>query len=146
MAGGPRIRGQEVSVIITRDSVVETELTDIQSFSFTYQFEKKKDGFLGETAPRVDMVFMGVKGSIKMHLHTQDYFLFVEAVKAIAQRKTPDSFINVTGVLSFGNGETPSMVMEKDVFGDIPIDVSARGDFVTATHEFECSDCVAQFS
>lgn len=143
---GQRIKGQEVNVLVTRDAELETELTDIRSLEAAFQLEVKTDAFLGELTNRKDMIYNGIKGTISMHLHSQLYQQFVDGIIAIAQRKTPDSFINISGIFNFPNGDVLSLIFPEVVFGEIPLKVSARGDFVEATFAFEGSGYIPQYS
>ncbi len=93
-----RIKGQEVSIIITRGGELEAELVDVKSCEFTPQFEIKEQGYLGEKTNRHDDIFNGVKGSLELHIHSGDVFDFIQAIKDRAQRNAPDLVFNVAGV------------------------------------------------
>lgn len=132
-----RIRGQEISVLITRDSTLEDTLTDIQNFSLETQFEIKSQGYLGEKTNRKDFIFNGGKFDMLLHLHKQDWFFFWKAALDKAQRNTPDVIFNITGVFSFPNGETPTLLLPDCMFGPMPMNVPARGDYVSVKVEGE---------
>src|SRR5262245_45375144 len=99
MPTAQRIKGQEPTVIITRDGTVEAEITDIVSFEVADKLEIKEQGFLGETTNRHDYIFNGCKGNLEMQLHSQDWFLLKKAIKDKARRITPDVEINITSTL-----------------------------------------------
>ncbi len=133
-----RIKGQEVSVLLTRDTVLEETLTDVQNFNLTPEYEIKSAGYLGEKTNRKDYIFNGGKFDMELHLHKQDYFKYFVAVLDKAQRNTPDVVFNITGVFSFPNGDTPTLLLADVVFGPMPLNVSARGDYVKVKIEGEC--------
>jgi len=132
-----RLKGQEVSVLLTRDGTLEETLTNVQNFNLTAQFEVKSMGYLGEKTNRKDYIFNGGKFDLELHLHKQDYFKYFVALIDKAQRNTPDVIFNITGVFSFPNGETPTLLLADCVFGDTPLNVSARGDYVKVKLEGE---------
>jgi hypothetical protein len=135
-----RIRGQEVSVLIVRDGALEAELTDIQNFNLEIQTEIKSQGYLGEKSARKDDIFNGVKGDMELHLHSQDWFQFLNAVLDRAKRNTPDLVFNVSAVLFFPNGETPTITIPDVKFGPFPHNVPERGDYVKVKLDFEAED------
>lgn len=132
-----RIKGQEVSINLVRDSVVEDTITAIQDFEVTDVLAVISKGYLGEKSERKDMIYKGVKFSLKVHLQKQDYFAFRLGVINIAQRVTPDSSVSIVGVLNFPSGETPDFVIPDAQFGEIPMNVPARDDYVTVTLQGE---------
>ncbi len=135
-----RIKGQEVSIIITRGGDLEAELTDVKSCEFTPQFEIKEQGYLGEKTNRHDNVYNGVKGTLELHIHSGDVFDFLQAVKDKAQRTTPDMVFNVSGIFAFPSGETRTMTIPDAVFGSVPISTSDRGDYTAVKFEFAADD------
>lgn len=135
-----RIKGQEVSIIITRDGNPEQELVDIKSCEFTAEFEIKDEGYLGEKTNRKDEVFNGVKGSLELHIHSGDIFDFMQAVKDRAQRNTPDLVFNIAGIFAFPSGELRTATIPDVKFGAIPISTNARGDYTSVKLEFASED------
>jgi hypothetical protein len=135
-----RIKGQEVTILIVQDSQLQATLTDIQSFNAEVQLEIKSQGYLGEKTNRKDYIFNGVKFDMELHVHTQDWLNFVQAVINKAQRITPDTVFNITGVFSFPNGDTPTMVIANAAFGPLPVNVNSRGDYVKVKLEGEADN------
>lgn len=135
-----RIKGQEVTILITDDGNLEDTLTDIQNFNLEAQFEIKAQGYLGEKTNRKDEVYNGCKFDLELNLHKQDWFNFQQKIKDRAQRNTPDVVFNITGVFAFPNGETPTLLIPDVHFGAQPLSVSARGDYVKVKLEGEADD------
>lgn len=137
-----RIRGQESQILIVRDSVLETSLTDIRNFSFEHMLEIQSQGYLGEKSERKDEIYKGVRGSLELHLHNQEFIAFEQAIIDRAQRNTPDLLFNITSVLSFPNGQTPTAVFPDVKFGAIPHEFPDRAEYVSLKLEFECEIAV----
>ena len=141
-----RIKGQEVSVLVVRDSVLEDTFSAIKDFEIDTQFETKSVGFLGEKTNRKDYIFNGGKFSFTLQLHKQDYFNFWKSAVAKAKRETPDVIFNITSVLSFPNGDTPTILLADVVFGPLPLKAPARGDYVDVKVEGECEEITVTLS
>lgn len=135
-----RIKGQEVAILIVRDSVLEESLDAIQSCNIEGEFEVKSVGYLGEKTNRKDDIFNGVKFDLECHLHNQLYFKFLKALKDRAMRNTPNVIFNISAVLNFPNGDTPVILIPDCKFGSNPIAIPARGDYVKVKLQGEASD------
>jgi hypothetical protein len=135
-----RIKGQEVQILIVQDSVLQDTLTDIQDFNGELELEIKSQGYLGEKSNRKDEIFNGVKFDMSIHMHSQDFFVFQQAIVSRAKRITPDTVFNISGVFSFPNGDTPIMLFPDAKFGPQPLSISSRGDYVKAKIAGECDD------
>lgn len=146
MTTAQRIKGQEVSILIVADSVLQDTLVDIQNFNIELEFEIKSQGYLGEKTNRKDYIFNGCKFDGELHVHTQDYLLFAQQVHDKAQRLTPDIIFNISGVFSFPNGDEPELLLNDCAFGAIPMNIGSRGDYVKVKFQGECSDIEIQLS
>jgi len=135
-----RIKGQEVQILIIRGGALEDTLTDIQSFNLEVQLRVLSMGYLGEKNNRKDDVYDGVKFDFELHIHTQDYLNFLGAILDRARRNTPDVQFNITGVFSFPNGDTPTLLIPDAHFGSQPINIGSRGDYVKIKVEGEAND------
>lgn len=135
-----RIKGQEVSLLVTTDGELEAEITDVKSCEFVAQFEIKEEGYLGEKTNRTDDIYNGCKGSMEIHIHSGDAFDLMGKIKERAQRVTPDRIFNISGVFSFPSGEVRTMTLEDVKFGAMPISISDRGDYTAVKWEFACDD------
>ena len=133
-----RIKGQEVSVNIIRDTSLEDTFTAIQNFDIEDKFEIIEKGYLGEKGNRHDDIWNGIKGSFEMHLQSQDWFRFRQAMRERAQRITPDRAFTITSTLFFPNGNTPTVTFNDVKFGANPMSVPARNDYVKVKLEFAC--------
>lgn len=140
-----RIKGQEVSILITRGGQLEDTLTAIQNFNFEPKSEIKEEGYLGEKTPRMDDVYMGCRGDLEMHTQTQDWLLFMMAVHDRQKRNTPDLVINISAVLFYPNGQTPTLMARDCKFGNFPTNVGSRTDYKKVKLDWASSDYEVQF-
>ena len=63
-----------------------------------------------------------------------------------AQRITPDTQFNITGIFSFPNGDQPELLLTDVSFGAIPVNIGSRGDYVKVKIQGECADIEMQLS
>lgn len=140
MSAGDRIKGQEVSVSITQGGDLVAEITEIKDAEFTYQFEIKTQGYLGEKTNRKDTVYNGVAGKLTFHVHDGSVFDVIQGIKDKAQRRSPDLSFNVSGIFQFPSGEVRTIEIPDVAFGAVPISANDRGDYVSSTFEFEADD------
>lgn len=133
-----RIKGQETVINIVNNGVLETSLTSVMSFNDEDLLELKMQGYLGETSNRGDEIYNGTKFDLELHLSSQDWFTFKEAVLARARRTKPDLVFNVTNTWFFPNGDTPTVTYPDVNWGPIPTNVPSRGDYVKVKMEGFC--------
>ncbi len=125
-----RIKGQEVSILISVDDDLQTELTDIQNFNIELDIELLEQGYLGEGNSRYDEIFKGAKFDFEMHTHSQDCLVLAQAVLDRASRKTPNTVFNIVATLSYPNGDTPVVTLPDCHFGALPINIPGRTEYV----------------
>lgn len=130
-----RIKGQEVVINIINDGVLEDTLTSIQSFNDEDMLEIKQQGYLGETSNRGDDIYNGTKFDFELHLQSQAWFNFKNAILDRAKRRKPDLVFNVTVTYFFPNGDTPTITYPDVKWGPIPKTVASRGDYVKVKME-----------
>jgi hypothetical protein len=141
-----RIKGQEVSILITNDGELEDTLTDIQNFNMELELETKAIGYLGEKTNRQDTIFNGVKFDFEIHVHTEDVWSFLQSLHDKAQRITPDVVFNITGVFTYPNGDQPEILLNDVSFGAVPVNIGSRGDYVKFKMQGTCEDVEIQLS
>lgn len=140
-----RIKGQEVSIIITRGGELEAELIDIRNFNFEPKSEIKEEGYLGEKSNRHDDIYNGCRGDLEMHIHSDDWLRFMQVVIDRQKRNVPDLVINIAAVLFFPNGSTPSVNIRDCKFSNMPMNVGARGDYVNVKLDWAADDFAIDF-
>ena len=146
MSTAQRIKGQEVSILITNAGELEDTLTDIQNFNMELELETKAMGYLGEKTNRQDSIFNGVKFDFEIHVHSEDVWSFLQSLHDKAQRITPDVVFNITGVFTYPNGDQPEILLNDVSFGAVPVNIGSRGDYVKFKMQGTCEDVEIQLS
>jgi hypothetical protein len=146
MSTAQRIKGQEVSILITNAGELEDTLTDIQNFNMELELETKSQGYLGEKTNRQDSIFNGVKFDFEIHVHTEDVWAFLQAIHDKAQRLTPDTVFNISGIFTYPNGDQPEILLSDVSFGAVPVNIGSRGDHVKFKMQGTCEDIEIQLS
>lgn len=140
------VKGQEVSISLVRDDVPEDTLTNITDFEWTDALEIISKGYLGQTTEQKDMIYKGVKFSLKLHIFRQAYFDFRQGVINIARRVTPDSQVVIAGVLNMPSGETPDFTIPDAQFGNLPHNIAGREAYVEIQLQGEASEMLVSKS
>lgn len=135
MATGLRLRGQDVTITIVANGVVQNELTDISSFNCTINLELLESAFLGETTSRYDEAYKGSHFDFEMQHHSQDNITFNQAIINRARRITPNTVINVTATMVFPNGDTPTWTWPNSFFGEIPVGTASQKDYMKSKYQ-----------
>lgn len=145
MAVDNRIKGQDVTILLAQDGTLLDEFNEISSFEYTDELELISKGYLAQKSEKKDMIFKGVKGSFELDMSSQNIFRLRNAIVNKAKNITPDAEFNVSGVLAFPDGTTPTFAMQNVSFGPIPTNISARADYVKVKLEFACEDLSITF-
>lgn len=135
-----RIKGQEVSIAIVANGVLQSELTDIQDFNCSLMLELVEQGYLGETTDRFDEVFKGSKFDFTMHHHSQDWVVFNGILVNRARRIATNTVINVQATFSFPNGDTPTWRWPDSFFGEIGVNLPGRAEYMKSKYQGGCSE------
>lgn len=138
-----RLVGQNVTVIIIKDSQPLQELNCIKSFEFTFELEMKDEGYLGETTNRKDSVFKGVKGRMELHTNNNAIFTFIKDAMDRARRRVPGTRINIKASYTWPNGDTARVTFPDCEFGDFPVKTGGRTEYVSVDIDFACSEARA---
>jgi len=135
-----RIKGQECQVVVTAGGELRDEMDAILNFNFTQKSEIKSQGYLGEKSERKDDVFMGVASDMELHISKQDIFRFAKLVKQRQTRELPDLVFNISMVMQFSNGDTPTVTIPDLKFGEIPFNIGGRTEYVKVKLTAETED------
>ena len=136
----PRIRGQEVEVLLLVDGTIQDTITDVRSFEVAAKLEIQEEGYLGEKTNRYDEIFKGIRGRMEMHFENKDILTLMKSIINRAKRRTPGTQINVKATLNFPNGDRPRVLINNAFFGEIPLNFASRSDYGTASLEFQAED------
>lgn len=137
---GLRVKGQETTISVSGPNGLQQGLDAISSFEAELQQDILSEGFLGEVAERKDEIFRGVSGSVEAQVSSSDYLRFLARVNDRAQRRTPATEVwNITTTLNLPNGTTARVQFLDVAFGNLPININARDEYVTVGFDWECS-------
>lgn len=142
MSTEQRIRGEEVQIRLTRNKVLERTLTAIKSFTFTAKFAILTEGYLGKTTNDRDEIFQGCSFQLEFHSTSRDSWELLNFVKTRATRRGGQSLfvVNASFTGTFPDGSRPRITTPDLKFGDMPISVPGREQYVSQTLTCECED------
>lgn len=136
----PRIKGQEVEVILIANGQVQDTITTVRNFEVAAQLEILSEGYLGQTTDLKDSISKGVRGKMELHIDNNDIFNLMIAIIDKARRRTPGARINIKTTLNFPNGDKTRVVIPDAEFGEIPLNFGSRSDYGAVSLEFEASE------
>ncbi len=139
-----RIKGQEVQVICMVGAELQDALTDIVNFNATFKLSKLEQGYIGETANRFDEKYDGCELDFEMHVHSAQWDGYLQSIVDRARRRTPDVTFNVVATLFYPSGETRAVTFNDIKFGDMPMNIGTRGDYVKLKVQASCTEFVWQ--
>jgi hypothetical protein len=129
-----RIKGQEVSIAITLDGALQTQIDTIQSADIEMELDLLQEGYIGETSDRVDSVYKTISISVTGHANSQAYIELADAIARRAQRRSGGALrIDLVGTFAFPNGDFPSLVIPDVFFESIPFNIGGRDEYVEFT-------------
>jgi hypothetical protein len=141
---GLRLKGQEVELRITKSGVLKDTITKITNFNFAAKMEMLEQGFLGATTNEYDEVYNGCSFSFEVHLDGPDWLTFQQEVQDKARRVTPDVKFSIAATLFFPDGVTKGLIIPDAHFGEMPVAIGGRNEFVTATVDGGASEYTIQ--
>lgn len=136
----PRISGQDTTISIHIDGAPLTEITSIRSFDITWKFQTKEENYVGETSPRNDDFFMGLSGRIEFDAEGTVALTLIDAVKTRAQNRALGTKISIKTVLQFPDGDRAMINIPQVFFGDLPLNVPSRTDYVRLTLSWQADN------
>lgn len=134
-----RIKGQDVSVSATQDGVVLAQVVDVKDFEGTIKLKKLQEGYTGQKTDQYDEVLEGADFKLTMHTSDAAVFDMIQAMIDKAQSRAPGTIFNVKGVFAFPNGSRKRMTFNDSHWGNIPIAVPGRSEYVGITLDGSCS-------
>lgn len=135
------LKGQETVCTILRSGVLEEQLTEIESFSVVFKFEKIVRRNIGETTVRFDEVFAGCEGKSKLRVYAESFLLYLQALENRARRVSPAITFSFTTTLMFpGTRQQPTISFPDVSFGDFPLDIPSSKDYVTIELDWGCGE------
>lgn len=138
--GAPRLRGQEVQLLVLDGANRVEEIKAIGSYDVSSQLEIQQDGFIGETTDEYDFIYSGEKGSFKFQIHNAKWTKFRERIVAKARRIQPTLTFNIVRIQLFADGSSVTSTYVNVAFGEFAESGGSRKDFVSLNLPFACSE------
>lgn len=137
-----RCRGQEVSILLAQENTPLVAITALKDFTATFKFKILEEGYLGRLSISYDNIFEGASGTFTVHHEGVGVFAAIAFIRDQAQRKVnvSTSRMNAKATFAFPNGDRPRLLIKDMKFGEIPINVPARDQYVNSTFPFNAED------
>lgn len=134
MPAAQRIKGQEVSLTITVDGALQTQIDTIQNAEVEFEQDLIEEGYLGETSDRVDSVFKLMRVQVVGHANSQAYLELADSIARRSQRRAGGLVrVDIIGSFAFPNGDFPSLIIPDVFFEGIPFNIGGRDEYVEFT-------------
>lgn len=135
-----RIKGQEVSVRVVTDGVVDLTIDTVSNLNEQTNLRLLEQGYLGEIVNRFDEILDGFGGDMEINVTRAAWIQLELAIVSRAQRKTPFTVFNVIVTDLYPNGESTVKVYQDVKWGELPKSIASRGDYVKPKLQFKCSE------
>lgn len=135
-----RLIGQDVSLTTFVGTEPQDAITDVRSFSATFQTEIIKSDYLGSFTDRRANVFRGVRGSMEYHFSSAAALSILAAIVERCRNRRSQTRIVTQATLLMPNGDRPMIVFDDQFFENIPLDISGRTEFGSVKLDWESDD------
>ncbi len=138
-----RVLGRSVTVRITQDGALLSEITAIKNFTFETRQKILTEGYLGEGANRQDEIFEEVGGSFTVNPETTQILALQKAIMERSQRRqSGDTVINCTFRISFPNGQVARITIPEMQFDPIVLNIDARDSYPGMSFTYKSNRCL----
>ena len=136
-----RIKGQETQVVIVEDGDPQLRISSIKNTDLTFNLEKLKEGYLGETFDRLDSVFSSVAMRLDLHLVRKDLIVLADKIVQRAKRRVGGVVrIDMLTNFVFPEGDIIAIAVRDVQFGEIPLSIGGRTEYVQLSLDGEASE------
>jgi hypothetical protein len=135
-----RLKGQEVSIRVLLQGVVQSSIDSVGSFNDTMDLELKQDGFLGEPVNRFDEILNGYGGDFEIQVTTSSWVTLQQKIRDRATRVAPGLVFNIVRTDLFPSGDSLVITYVDVHWGQQPTSIGSRGDYVKIKASFGCSE------
>lgn len=138
-----RLLGQEVTIRLTQDGNLLSEITSIKDWTFEVRTRILSEGYLGETANRQDEIFEECGGSFTVHPEGTEILSLQRAIFERASRRS----VNATRIQSTFRCQFPSGVIARITipdmfFGPMPFNAGSRDAYVAMNFTYASSSYI----
>ena len=121
-----RVRGEDLTVRVTKDGEEVLGLDNVISFTGTILIDTQTAEFLGQVGQSVDEILNGAEGQMVLQYGDAGVFDFVQLIADRAARRKPGVVVNVMGQMVLPSGEVRIMLFKNVAFGNIPFNFASR--------------------
>lgn len=138
---GLKLKGQEVFIELLVDGKPDSKIGPFKKFTATLLQDILEEEFLGASTKEYDEIFNGCQIESEGQLYTERWITFATSVVKRA-RFQPGAVVtvDVQATLVFSNGKTIPWRFVDVKFGEWPIDVPSRRDYVNIKLTGKCSN------
>lgn len=133
-----RIKGRDVEVRVIRAGGIESSLTAVRSFDWQYDIDVQKEGYLGETADRLDEDYKGVSGNLSLHVEDGAAFDFLQDLADRSQRRIPTFKVTLFATCDFPNGDSRRVMFADCFFATPKVTASGKSAFLEIPLSWSC--------
>lgn len=136
-----RIRGQEVTVRLTRGGALEASLTAIKDFTCTFDFQTLEEGYLGETNKRFDFIVNGCSGAFTIDAESPELFTFIAFLTDLGSRRVNPNQQNVNSTTryQFSDGQVGRLRISRMAFDPASLAAPARDAYVNTSFSYKAA-------
>jgi len=136
-----RLKGQETVISVLRNGVQVSQLTQsVKDFNAEFEMELLQQGYIGQTADQFDDVYKGTGGDMSLHTGDPATFDFITFLVDRAARRVPMQQVNIKSTFNFPDGSRRLITFTDVFFGNLPIGVGGREEYVEQKLTFKCSN------
>lgn len=135
-----RLKGQETEIrMVSSTQGLLSSFSDVQSFSITFQREVLDEGYVGQPTNQKDDIFNGVSFDMTIHSRTASVIDLIQRMNEVSKGRLPGESFQIASTLRFADG-TRRIILRECAFGEIPINVGGRGEYVEFSLSGQASD------
>lgn len=126
-----RIRGEETTIRIVVDRVIQRTITAIENFTWTPNVDILQKGYLGETGDRLDEIYKSTSFDVGFDPESNEGLILIDTIVTRAQRRVANPpVINITFAAAFPNGQAPTVTILDAKFKDPGLSAGGRDSYV----------------
>lgn len=140
MSDSLRARGQEVQLRVTLNGQIQRTFTAVENLTITPNIEMLQKGYLGDSSDRLDEIYKGCSVEWSMDPEGGEMFQLIDTLIDRAARRTAQSaaHVNIVATFNFPNGKRIRWTLPDVKFGDIPVSVPGRDQYVNGKFTAKC--------
>lgn len=131
-----RVKGQNTVITIYQGGAALASFP-VKDANFNLKLETSEEGYLGESADRIDQTFKGAEGDLTLHYEDEAIFVLADAIVQKARDLSAGPVFGVRSQITAPGGATPSIQADDVAWGDIPFAFTGRTEFNSVKLSFK---------